>query len=249
MPVHKLRRSDPNWRFEKIISELRRRHARATFFVMSGHSVPEDGPAPEVYDRLRGRLVETLRASGAEIGLHGSYMAAVEPERLALESERLRDLAGSVAGHRFHYLRVDPQLNLPVLDRLGFRYDTTLGFPDRPGFRAGIAQPFRPWDFERERPLDLIEIPLALMDATLAEPHYLGLTLDQAERRLFDLIDWAEQNGGGFSVLWHPNSFDPAQARGWGPLFYRFVEEVDRRGGRCVACEDLAAEAATVLHS
>ena len=85
------------------------------------------------------------------------------------------------------------------------------------------------------------------MDATLAEKHYLGLTPTAAERQLLDLIDWAELNGGGFSVLWHPNTFDPAQAPGWGRLFYRFVDAVRARGGRCVTCDELAREAAAML--
>jgi len=214
---------------------------------MGGHRHPADGPSPERYDELRGQLVETLQACDAEVGLHGSYTAAEDPSQLAREAECVRDLAGNVTGHRFHYLRLDPHRNLPVLDRLGFEYDSTLGYPDQPGFRAGIAQPFRPWDFEAERPLDLIEIPLAVMDATLAEEWYLGLSLAQAERRLLDLLDWAQENGGGFSVLWHPDRFDPAQARGWDRLFYRFVEAVGERGGVCLSCGDLTAEARAAL--
>lgn len=247
VPLHKLRGSDPYWRFEKITSELRRRGARSTFFVMGGHRHPADGPSPERYDELRARLVETLLDCDAEVGLHGSYTAAEDPSQLAREAECVRDLAGNVTGHRFHYLRLDPHRNLPVLDRLGFEYDSTLGYPDQPGFRAGIAQPFRPWDFEAERPLDLVEIPLAVMDATLAEEWYLSLSLAQAERRLLDLLDWAQLNGGGFSVLWHPDRFDPAQARGWDRLFYRFIEAVDERGGVCLSCGDLAAEASAAL--
>jgi hypothetical protein len=74
-----------------------------------------------------------------------------------------------VHGHLFHYLRVDPHRNSRALEALGFDYDSTLDFPDWPGFRAAIAQPFRPWGFEAKRPLDLVEIPLAAMDASLTE--------------------------------------------------------------------------------
>ena len=247
VPLHKLRRSDPYWRFEKITQAQRKRGARSTFFVMGGHSHPADGPSPERYDELRARLVETLLECGAEVGLHGSYTAAEDAGRLALEAERVRELGGNVSGHRFHYLRVDPHRNLSPLEELGFGFDATLGFPDRPGFRAGIAQPFRPWDFQRERPLDLVEIPLTVMDATLAEPHYLALSAREAEERLLALLDWAQENGGAFSVLWHPNSFDPAQARGYDRLYFRLIEAVGERGGVCLSCGELAAEAAEVM--
>ena len=58
-----------------------------------------------------------------------------------------------------------------------------------PGFRAGIARPFRPWDVARDEPLDLVEVPLAAMDATLAEERYLGLNPKQAWPRLEWLLD------------------------------------------------------------
>lgn len=247
VPLHKLRGSDPYWRFEQVTAVLGRRGARSTFFVMADHRHPADGPSPELYDQLRPRLVETLLACGAEVGLHGSYTAADDPSQLALEAERLRDLAGEVSGHRYHYLRLDIQRNLAAIQQLGFSYDCSLGFPDQPGFRAGIAQPFRPWDFEADRPFDLVEIPLAIMDTTLAEERYLGLSARQAEPRLLGLLDWARENGGAFSLLWHPGSFDPAQACGWDKLFYRLIEGVRERGGVCLSCGDLAAEAAAIL--
>ncbi len=196
VPVHRLRRTDPNWSFERVVGIERARGAGSTFFVMAGHRHAADGASPETYDRLRPRLVETLRAGGAEIGLHGSYTAAEDPALLEGEKEALEALAGPVAGQRYHYLRVDPHRNLEPLERLGFAYDSSLGFSDAIGFRAGIAHPFRPWDFSRDRPLDLVEIPLAVMDATFEE-RYLGLSARQAEPRLYEqVIDAVHELGG-----------------------------------------------------
>jgi hypothetical protein len=152
-----------------------------------------------------------------------------------------------VRGQRYHYLRVDPHANLAALPALGLRYDSTLGFPDAPGFRAGIAQPFRPWDLTAERPLDLVEIPLAAMDVTLAEDRYLGLAVHEAEDRLLALLDRAAEDGGGFAVLWHTDRFDPGTARGWDRLYGRFMDAVRERGGACLSAGELAAEAAAWL--
>jgi peptidoglycan/xylan/chitin deacetylase (PgdA/CDA1 family) len=247
VPLHKLRGTDPNWRFERILRIERARGANATFFVMAGHRHPADGAVPEAYERLRPLLVETLLDGGAEIGLHGSYTAAADRERLAEEKGRLELLAGGVLGQRYHYLRVDPHGNLASLQALGFRYDSSLGFSDRPGFRAGIAHPFRPWDLASDRPLDLVEIPLAVMDVTLAEERYLGLSATAAERYLRELVEWAAANGGGFAVLWHNDRFDPSTSRGWDRLFMRFIEAVRAHGGVCTSAGALAEEAATWL--
>jgi peptidoglycan/xylan/chitin deacetylase (PgdA/CDA1 family) len=247
VPVHKLRGTDPNWSFERIMRIEATRNARSTFFVMSGHRHPADGAAPEAYERLRPRLVETLLAGGAEVGLHGSYTAAVDVARLAAEKERLEELAGPVGGHRYHYLRIDPNRNLAPLAGAGLAYDSSLGFADAPGFRAGIAHPFRPWDGEREAPLDLVEVPLAVMDVTFSEDHYLGLSTSAAERRLLDLVDWAAEHGGGFAVLWHNDRYDPATSRGWDRLYLRFIDAVRVAGGVCLSAGELAEEAAEWL--
>lgn len=243
VPLHKLRGTDPNWSFERILRIEQAREAASTFFVMAGHSHPADGPAPEAYERLRPRLVEMLRSAGAEIALHGSYEAAEQPAMLAEEKRRLEALAGPVHGQRYHYLRVSPESNLATLDELGFRYDASLAFADAPGFRAGVAHPFRPWDWLNDRPMRLVEVPLAVMDVTLAEDRYLGLSPTQAERRLLALVDWAAVHGGGFSVLWHAERFDPTTAGGWDRLYLRFIKAVRDRGGVCLSIGALAREA------
>ncbi len=62
------------------------------------------------------------------------------------------------------------------------------------------------------------------MDVTLAEPRYLGLSVKEAERRLLALLDWAAEHGGGFSILWHTDRFDPATAGGWDRLYARLID-------------------------
>jgi peptidoglycan/xylan/chitin deacetylase (PgdA/CDA1 family) len=243
VPLHKLRGTDPNWQFERIAALESRHGGRSTFFVLVGRNHPADGPAPEAYERLLPPLVETLAESGMEIGLHGSYTAADDSERLVGEKERLEALAGPVSGHRYHYLRLDPHEHLAALERAGFGYDSTLGFPDRLGFRGGIAQPFRPWSVRDGRPLGLIEIPLAAMDVTLAEKRYLGLDPRAAWTRLSGLLDWAAEHGGGFALLWHTDRFDRWTAGGWDRLYERVLEGIAERGGICLSAGELAEEA------
>jgi peptidoglycan/xylan/chitin deacetylase (PgdA/CDA1 family) len=247
LPLHKLRRSDPNWRFDAILDAERERGSSSTFFLLAGYADPHDGPSPETYDRVRLRLVETLGTGGGEVGLHGSYLAARDRERLGEELRVLRDLGAAVRGQRYHYLRVDPHENLAPLAELGLRYDSSLGFSDAIGFRAGIMQPFRPWDLSQDRPLDLVEVPLAAMDVTLGESRYLGLSADEAQRPLLDLLDVAAELGGGFAVLWHTDRFDRGTAQGWDQLYGRFMDAVRERGGILVTAGELADEAAASL--
>lgn len=238
-PVHRLRGTDPNWRFDEIVRETHRHGGSGcTFFVLGGHADPHDGAA-DIYTSLRPRLVEELRDRGAEVALHGSYRSAHDVRRLGEEKRRLEELGARVVGHRYHYLRVDPHHNLEPLADAGLRYDSTLGFADALGFRGGLARPFRPWDFALDEPLDLVEVPLAAMDVTLAEPRYLGLSPRDAWPLLEGLLDLAVDHRAGFAVLWHPERFDRATSGGWDAVYWRFVDEVGRRGGRCMSAAEL----------
>jgi peptidoglycan/xylan/chitin deacetylase (PgdA/CDA1 family) len=245
VPLHRLRGTDPNWRFDRIVRLERQAGARSTFFVLAGHNHAADGPAADVdlYDDLRPKVVDTIAASGMEIGLHGSYTAADDDGRLANEKSVLEAIAGPVRGQRYHYLRLDPHRNLAPLERLGFAYDSTLGYPGGLGFRAGISHPFRPWSVDEDRPLDLLEIPLAIMDVTLAERRYLGLSPRAAWPRVERLLDWAAEHGGGFAILWHADRFDPWTAGGWDRLYTRILSAVHERGGVCLSAGELAEEA------
>jgi hypothetical protein len=236
-----------------VLREERARGGASTFFLLAGHGDPHDGARPETYDRLRPRLVETVLANGGEVGLHGTYRTAEEPARLRDEFVALREVMSVYTditrglGHRYHYLRVDPHRNLRPLADLGLSYDTTLGFPDAIGFRNGLAHPFRPWDLERDEPLDLIEIPLAAMDVTLAEERYQGLSARDAWPHFERLLDWAAEHGGGFSILWHTDRFDRATSAGWNELYYRVLDEIKARGGACMTAGALADEARSRL--
>jgi peptidoglycan/xylan/chitin deacetylase (PgdA/CDA1 family) len=239
-PLHKVRGTDPNWRFSEIVRQTRRHGGSGcTFFVLGGHADPHDGNAPELYERLRPRLVGELQELDAEIGLHGSYRSARDGRRLADEKRRLEELGAKITGHRYHYLRVDPHHNLEPLADAGLRYDSTLGFADALGFRAGLARPFRPWDFALDEPMDIIELPLAAMDVTLAEPRYLGLSPRAAWPLLEHLLDVAAACRAGFAVLWHPERFDRATGGGWHALYWRFLDAVRERGGRCMSAAEL----------
>jgi len=239
LPRHRARGTDPNWSFERIAGIERSHDGRSTYFVLAGHHHAADGAAPGVYDRVRPAVVTQVLAQGDELALHPSYTASERLSLIAEERERLESLAGrAIRGVRFHYLRHDAHSTLPELDRLGFAYDSSHGYADRPGMRAGLSFPYRPYDITADRPLALLELPLVVMDATLAEERYLGLSSDVGLDRAAAVLERAARAGGTVSVLWHNDRFEPAYARGWDRVYDRLLGWVRDRGGRlCTAAE------------
>ena len=83
------------------------------------------------------------------------------------------------------------------------------------------------------------------MDATLAEARYEGLSAAAAKPKLLALLDWASEHGGGFSILWHPDRFDPVTSGGWDRLYSRLLDGVRERGGSCVPAAELVSSHST----
>jgi peptidoglycan/xylan/chitin deacetylase (PgdA/CDA1 family) len=240
LPLRVATRSDPEWAFGRIRRIERRHGARSTYFVLGGHAHPADGPSAEALERLRPRVVAEVGAGGDEVALHPSYRTSEEPDRLAAELRGLEALAGGrVRGARFHYLRHDTHATLPLLERVGLRYDSSAGYAERPGMRAGFSFPYRPYSLAAGRPLELVEIPLAVMDATLAERRYLGLDVRAGLRRAIEALEPVAAVGGTVAVLWHNDRFSPEYARGWDGVYDRLLGWVRDRGGTLCAAEDV----------
>jgi hypothetical protein len=161
-----------------------------------------------------------LAADACEVGLHGSFATgtpdtgaafAAERHRLGAAIRRSEVDAGNeryarpaLSGVRQHYLRMRPGQTQRAMLEAGFSYDATYGYPDRNGFRLGLADVAPGWDAAAERPTPLAEVPLIWMDR--AQSKYQGI--EDPARWIEDAIDLAEicQAVDGLWVgLWHPN--------------------------------------------
>jgi hypothetical protein len=142
---------------------------------------------------------------------------------------------------RYHYLRCLYHETLPLLEQARFSYDTSLAFAEHEGFRCGCSFPFRPYSLAEERPLDLVELPLAVMDGTLQEPHYRSFGAEQAEWAADEVLSRALRSGGAVSLLWHNNRFDPRVSRGYDGVYWRLVDRLLERGALLTSAGEVVA--------
>lgn len=241
IPGWRLRRGDP-WCNARRILQLEAAHgAASTHYLLAASHVPEDGDAAQFVDRyLAGMPGGGARLPDGTFGLHGSYTSSEVPGRLAQERAQLLGRVGAdVRDHRFHYLRHRPVEAWPELALAGFRSDSSLGYAEQPGFRAGTAHPYRAWDHDAGTPLDLVVIPLALMDATFDE-RYVGIGTGWAAQSLTSqVVDRVHELGGSASVLVHNDRLCNAAFPGWTKLYSTLLDHVREDGG--VACTAGAA--------
>jgi hypothetical protein len=164
-------------------------------------------------------LAKRIQSMGMEIGVHGSYTSLDTAAGLAGEFEMLQEHGFRPLGGRQHWLRFSLDRLIPALERAGALYDTSLGWQNRIGFRAGACFPFPPYNFAEERPARFLELPLAVMDQALPA------NAEGAFREVAELVATSRMYGwGGISLLWHPEAFGGGLLPiGIGRTFYDLV--------------------------
>ena len=78
-----------------------------------------------------------------------------------------------------------------TLEKAGFSYDSTVGYNETIGYRAGTAQVFKHPNVDH-----LLELPLHIMDTALFYPSYMNLSDEQAHAAILQLIENATRFGG-----------------------------------------------------
>ncbi len=220
--VHLGGRKDPYDTFDELTEGHSSSGNRATYFwICAQHSVKNadyDGDSPRAV-----AVMEKLRDAGHEIALHGTFDSFEHGELLREEKAALeRVSAMAVTSTRQHFLRFRVSATWQAQERAGLVADSTLGFSGRLGFRAGLAVPFRPWDFTRSQPYDLWEVPMVMMDVTARD--YMGLHPGEAIARSRRILAQVERVGGAVAVLWHNSSLNDLDWCGWKPVYDSWLE-------------------------
>jgi len=207
--MQKMRGKEPYWTFEDIFAIEKIFRAKSTFFILIERGKPllfsrqswsvlgrnRDLQGPEMQT-----LIRLLKENGNEIGIHGSYFSFKNPQLLMEETHELERLIDEpVIGTRQHHLNLDIPKTWEYQIQTGLKYDSTLGFNHRTGFRWGTSWPFSPHNGQDS--ISLLEIPLIIMDGGLAT----------SKNKLHECLSLAEEvkrYQGVLTLLWHPRVFN-----------------------------------------
>jgi hypothetical protein len=143
---------------------------------------------------------------------HSVERGRVESQRIAAASR------GTEMGIRMHWLLRDEN-TYRVLDESGFAYDSTDGYNETIGYRAGTLQVFRPLGTRR-----LLELPMHIQDGALFYSNRLDLSEGDAWKLCERMVDEAKKHGGVLTLLWHDRSHGPE--RFWGDFYARLVGQL-----------------------
>jgi len=221
--LNRLIGKDDWFNFSKIVGLERKYNANSTFYFL-----PRKGKVNEWknadYDVLSTRIkkvIQDLAENGNEIGVHGSFGTHADSELMKQDIARIP--GKQVAGNRFHFLMFDVNKTVSVLENVGLKYDTSLGFAEHIGFRRGTCLPFYLYNFEKNDISTVLEIPLIAMDASLFFNKYMGLSLKESVPAVVAIIDEVKKFNGVFTILWHNTSFSEYKYTGWCKVYEQIL--------------------------
>lgn len=172
-------------------------------------------------------LLRRVRERAFEVGLHGGWSTHLSGKRLQDQRHLLERLLGLPCPvTRQHWLRFDAARTWQAQESAGLELDSSLGFNDRPGFRAGTSLPFHPLD-AAGRPRRLLELPLVLMDSQLFDE--LRLEPERATSLAMDALEQVRRVRGLLTLNWHPHTLCHADFPGRRELFLALLERVSQR--------------------
>jgi hypothetical protein len=199
---------------------------KSTFFLIPFRARPGIGPDGNVaptravaYQASDIRQDARAAASqGSELAVHGiDAWRSVDSGRAEMtELTSLTDRQS--AGIRMHWLYFSSE-SPRHLEAAGYDYDSTWGYNDAIGYRAGTSQVFRLADSE-----DLMELPLSIMDSALLFSDRMGLSAAEALDRCRHVVNNAKRFGGTLVVNWHDRSLVPERL--WDGVYRELLDTI-----------------------
>ncbi len=212
--------------FEKMLTINSRYGYNATFFWMVnqvGFRAPTGDTIENANynfhsDQVQGYL-QFLEGNGQEIQLHQSLGG---PGLI----QEAKTFGRSVLANRNHYLHgklPDIWHNCEIAK---IPIDCSAGFPEVIGFRNAYGAPIRPFNLNKDRPFDVVEAPLHIMDVVLMKSDLKPAeALDQG----IHFIN-THRDDCVLSLLWHNNYFSSIKYSEWLELYQGMLKQTKEVG-------------------
>ena len=135
------------------------------FLLMGGSHAFDYPKTPNAYKRID-HLVQYVVQLGMDLGIHPSFETTYGVEKMYNELHLLEKISGyKITKSRQHFLHIDYDKTIPLLEQCGIEEDYSCGFNLYTGYKVGTSFPFYYWNWQYNRPSTIISYPLIWMDS------------------------------------------------------------------------------------
>ncbi len=222
----------PDWfNMDKIMAIHDEYSLKSTFFWLANKGKSANGLYNADYDVRDKKVQQTIlqiQQKGFENGIHKS----VSEESFEIETTKLgfKPLA-----NRYHYLKFNLPQAYDELERAEIKLDASLGFAEQYGFRNSYGQAFQPFNLEKQKAYNLVEIPLHIMDRTF---YYMQTPTEKISGKVIDFFETNKFNCT-LSLLWHNNFFNSIKYGGYLQEYKKIIAYLYENNFKSLAQRDI----------
>ncbi|MDP4177090.1 MAG: hypothetical protein Q8900_01955 [Bacillota bacterium] len=209
----------------------KRRNAKSEFYFIEG-KIHRLGKRYELKDILV--QINELKSEKFVIGLHTNYFSYDNEDSIKDEIKAIEDFTSTkVLSCRNHYLRFKVPNTWYNLSNSGILCDSTIGYSDKNGFRAGIADGFIPFDVNENKLINIFEVPLVIMDGIIMEKN---ISFCEKWDVIRNILDEVILHKGTVSVLWHQRVIENSEYK---DMYEKILDYVNEKSGSFVISDEL----------
>ena len=200
-----IKRFGKNYDTYDYLMDISEKIGTKSYFFL--HSSNANKRYDECNDMNLKKVTEKILKRGHFIGYHPSYNAFDNLKIFLEDKKRIEKLLETeLKFGRMHYLKFLAPFTWRIWEEANMEWDSTLGYPEKEGFRCGICYEFSVFDFLKRKKYRLKEKPLLAMDATFLS--YEKITPIQMKHTICELLKKVKKYQGEFVILWHNSSCD-----------------------------------------
>jgi len=210
---------------------------KSTYFIFAGKRTNNLDPKYKIGDLKQS--LNLITQSGHELALHTGIDCHKGKYIKESKAELTHACQTEIYGMRPHYLSAFAPLYWHSAAENRMQYTSCLGFDEDMGFYNGINLPFMPFDIEKNSPIDIVEIPIAVMDCGL-----MGGGKKNCEKSIqkgINFIKKIKDTGGVLVLDWHQRTMYSHDYPGWVDVFKGLVDYAQKNGA-CFCTMEQAAK-------
>lgn len=198
--------NNPFDRFQFLMDQSEKYNLKSHFYFMASHSRNIRDYEYYINSNIFKERIDEIYRRGHIIGFHPGYTTSTDSKEWIIQKNALSNKTPDpIVEGRQHFLMMTIPETLQIWNDNGMLIDSTLGYYDHIGFRCGTGDSFHIFNFISRNELVLKERPLVVMDGTLKQ--YMNLSIDDARKRVFNLINISKKYQTSMTILFHNSSF------------------------------------------
>jgi hypothetical protein len=204
------------------MAQAEKLNTRAEFYFIPSKKNEPDSRYNIGGDVVR-KIIRQIQNRGHVVGIHPSLNTFDNLQQLTEEKNRLENVTGSyIAGGRHHYLRISIPKTWQMWEDVGLKYDSSLGYHDVNGFRAGTCHHYPLFNCLTRQMLQLREYPLIVMEGA-----FKALLPEQMQEETQKLLMRVKKYNGCFVWLWHTNNRNTYEWTPYQAVYPNIISQIE----------------------